>query len=422
MPALGVKMDNLISAITETAAGVMIAGDDEQALYQALKSSTPDIICDYYRQSEFANAMLPYCSRCDYYICLAASAFMARHRLDEAIKKIYLPLIHDEPATRVQVVATRAPAQAVDYIEAFVTANRADLDAYSTKMEAGEETDPWLLILSPSNDLAFFRYQEARGRLRALVAHRAASLVGHSADYRRVLAYCAVAWSPNDNFAVRKVLHYEHAPVAVVHQMIIQAIDQSAALVDVLSAEWDYITERTERVRSIAIDGNMSPDDRARALADIIAISDPTALAVELEEDPITDSQVSTSDEVEEVEAIETGGSIGAIELMTIVGSKGLSAQHVIVVGCDDVNLSYTSELAFFVALTRARHSLHLVASLQASGAKAADPFVFDLPDGACDYVSYTRSGGRRSLRDRAAFVEQLRRWTWGMSQGRSRN
>lgn len=99
--------DHLISAITEAAAGVMIAGDDEQALYQALKSSTPDIICDYYRQNEFANAMLPYCSRCDYYICLAASAFMARYRLDDAIKKIYLPLKHDESATRVQVVATR---------------------------------------------------------------------------------------------------------------------------------------------------------------------------------------------------------------------------------------------------------------------------------------------------------------------------
>jgi superfamily I DNA/RNA helicase len=53
---------------------------------------------------------------------------------------------------------------------------------------------------------------------------------------------------------------------------------------------------------------------------------------------------------------------------MTMAGSKGLSAHHVIVLGCDDVNMSYTTPLTFFVALTRARESLHLNEACRKAG------------------------------------------------------
>ena len=82
---------HLVAAVTKNATGLLIAGDDEQALYQALKGSHPEIIVAYYEDPGFAKAMLPYCSRCSYYICVAASTFIERHREEEGIAKSSSP-------------------------------------------------------------------------------------------------------------------------------------------------------------------------------------------------------------------------------------------------------------------------------------------------------------------------------------------
>jgi superfamily I DNA/RNA helicase len=44
-----------------------------------------------------------------------------------------------------------------------------------------------------------------------------------------------------------------------------------------------------------------------------------------------------------------------------MVGAKGLSAKHVIVLGCEANNMERTTPLEFYVALSRARETLHLV-------------------------------------------------------------
>lgn len=67
--------------------------------------------------------------------------------------------------------------------------------------------------------------------------------------------------------------------------------------------------------------------------------------------------------------------------MTTIVGAKGLSADPVIVLGCDGVNLEWISRSAFFVALTRARESLTLMACIGGGGAKMLHPFVCGLPE-----------------------------------------
>ncbi len=72
--------DRLVETVTAGATAVLLAGDDDQALYQQLKRSHPEIIKNYYEHAAFAKAMLPYCSRCGYYVCLAASAFIDQHR------------------------------------------------------------------------------------------------------------------------------------------------------------------------------------------------------------------------------------------------------------------------------------------------------------------------------------------------------
>ena len=113
-------------------------------------------------------------------------------------------------------------------------------------------------------------------------------------------------------------------------------------------------------------------------------------------------------DEDAELEEIEVR-SMSAIELMTIVGSKGLSADHVIIIGFDDVNMKWVTRNAFFVAMSRARRSLHLLTALGAGGAKEPHKFLTRLPDANLEFCKYTKAKGREKLRGRIKFGEYIK-------------
>ena len=99
------------------------------------------------------------------------------------------------------------------------------------------------------------------------------------------------------------------------------------------------------------------------------------------------------------------------VELLSIVGAKGLSAQHVIVLGCDNVNLGATTPLAFYVALTRARKSLHLIVAGQAGGAQAPHEYVLELPEDCCEYSVHKKSGADDRLDGREDFRQRFEIW-----------
>jgi superfamily I DNA/RNA helicase len=113
-------------------------------------------------------------------------------------------------------------------------------------------------------------------------------------------------------------------------------------------------------------------------------------------------------DEDAELEEIEVK-PMAAIDLMTIVGSKGLSADHVIIVGFDDVNMKWTTRNAFFVAMTRARRSLHLITALGAGGATDTNKFLTRLPDANLEFHKYTKSSGKQQFRARLAFAGYIK-------------
>ena len=92
-----------------------------------------------------------------------------------------------------------------------------------------------------------------------------------------------------------------------------------------------------------------------------------------------------------------------------MTGAKGLSADHVIVLGADATNLHGTSSEMFFVALTRARTSLHLVFSWGARAATEGEHPRSEMPpvlvDGLRLQLVQTAKPGLRvvSKRNRAA-------------------
>lgn len=405
--------EHLIRTITAKAKGVMLAGDDEQALYQQLKASHPEIIISYYDDPAVANAMLPYCSRCSYHVSLAASHFIAQHRAPEAIKKIYLPLVVDEAAPKVRIVGTAAPTSAVEYIEKFIEAHREEMEDYKAKMEAGTETDPYLLVLTPQKALTFLKTHKADEKLRTIVAEWADVRRGNGADYWRVAAYCGVAWDRLDNFALRKVLHQAGVSAPDVHKLLTEALDRGCALAELTSEPVPTALGTCGEVAGIVSDESLSVEDKAAALADLITVDDRARLAEDLEARPLSPLAADTTDEGDE--AIETAGRMAPVEILTLVGAKGLSAQHVIIIGCDDVNLKKVSPLTFFVGMTRTRRSLHLMVSMRSGGAKQAHAFLGELPPGHREVVEYTKSAPPKVLPSLAALSKRLS--TWGRAR-----
>jgi superfamily I DNA/RNA helicase len=402
--------DHLVRTLIHGAEGVLLAGDDEQALYQQLKGSSPDIIVGHYNDPSFAKAMLPFCSRCSYHICNAASAFMATHRTDEAIEKIYLPLVVDDSQNRVQVVAAAAPGSAVEYIRMFMDARANDYAAYLERREAGTDTDPFLLIISPSGGLTRKKNDSADGELQDLVAQYAARATSaRSKDYLLVATYVTAGWYDADNFAVRKLLHEAGMSASDVHALIAEAIESGSTLGVIVERHSDVLAT-AKQVASLVEDAEGDEDRVAAELATSLAFDNPQALADELRQHPMRQEGLR---EEEDTVAIESAAAIDAVALMPITGSKGLSAHHVIVLGCDDINMGNTSALAFFVALTRARESLHLITAAKASGAKEPHSYVLDLPEDCCDYLVFKKSGRVvESLANRQAFRGRFASWS----------
>lgn len=408
--------DHLIRILTETAQGVLIAGDDEQALYQELRLSMPDIIIEYYHNSEYANAMLPYCSRCSYYICLAASGFIGHPRTVGAIEKIYLPLKHDKAAEKVKLVAAPNPSSALAYIRQFLAGHSDELNEYITAMKEGKETDPFLLILTPKQVTKIYNSSDVSA-LNDIVKQFSDKAVPleRSEDYRRILAYCAVAQAPQDNFAVRKVFEYEELDRDLIHELVDRAMNNKKLLIDVLPKDKGCLPTLCNEVRDIVISNQLSASMKVRRIAAKINVLDRKRLVSEIELNPITESTIEAMDR--DVDATETASSVSPVELMTIFRSKGLSAQHVIIIGADNINMGRLSKSAFFVALTRARHSLHIITSLKSCGSREAHPYIQSLPQECCEYMSITRTKGAEALPDLAAWNTRLRTWQWGIRQ-----
>jgi superfamily I DNA/RNA helicase len=120
-----------------------------------------------------------------------------------------------------------------------------------------------------------------------------------------------------------------------------------------------------------------------------------------LEKDVIDKQRIEAiehqDEEEAELEEIQVK-QMSAVELMTIVGSKGLSADHVIIIGFDNVNMNWVTRNAFFVAKTRARRSLHLITALKAGGAARPHAFLDHLPNSHLEFSRYTKSNRERVL------------------------
>jgi hypothetical protein len=329
--------------------------------------------------------------------------------------------MEDKSAAKVQIVGTAAPTSAVHYIEKFIEEHEKDLKEHKAKMEAGEETDPFLLILTPIGEARFYKSGGVKDRLDRAIADWSVTTSHHSRDYWKLVDYCSAARNNADNLAVRKVLAHEKISAKDVHPFIAEALDRDCALIDLGNDVVSEALTKCAAILAIVRSENLGSLEKVTEIKKSISVADDERLAAELENSPISMGGLSEGDEGDE--ALETAGALSPVEMLTFVGAKGLSAKHVILIGCDDVNMGKVSSLAFFVALTRARETLHLITSLKAGGATEPHRFVNQLPDDYCEFLIYRKSSPSESLASGQVFRGKLSRITqaarWGAQRGK---
>jgi superfamily I DNA/RNA helicase len=390
----------------------LTVGDDDQVLYETLKSGKASLIRAIYADGSVVNAMLPFCGRCGYHITCAADHFIKQQLDEEAIEKIYLPISAPDQSQKVHVIACAAPTAAVDYIRKFIEDNRQEIEQRRKDLTEGKAKDAYLLILSPSGAVSFYRPNDAKDELFRLVSGYSTERKEYSEDYYKVLNYYSVAKYPKDNFTFRKVLHYEGQTSADVYPLLEACIPEWKPLSDLDVEVIKSLLKKVAVVRDI-IDSKASVNQKVKEIAELISIDDQTLLKRDLDKAAIDQARIDAiehqEDEDAELEEIEVR-QMSAVELMTIVGSKGLSAEHVIIIGFDEANMSWVTRSAFYVAMTRARKSLHLLTALKAGGANCPHDYLNYLPDANLEFAAYKKGERVRvSFGDRMAFRQYLR-------------
>jgi superfamily I DNA/RNA helicase len=407
-----ISEDALINQLANNPKGLLIVGDDEQVLYEKLKSGKPTLIRNLYRNNDYVNGMLPFCGRSSFHIVMSAGYFIQQNREMECISKIYLPIKTDDDRPKVQVIACATAPTAVDYIEKFITDNKKVIDERKIKLASGEEKDAFLLILTPAKEISF--YGKSKVQIRNIVSEYQTENRSFTEDYYKILSYYSLANNHQNNFTFRKVLYYESLTKTRVHELIEKALRNGQCFCDLDSDEVRTVLQKCNEIKRILEAEGQTIEQKLEDITQYVAIFDKKQLKEDIKRKSINTEEITKIEHQEEEEAeleeIEVR-KMGAVDLMTIVGSKGLSADHVIIIGFDDVNMSWITKNAFYVAMTRARKSLHILTALKSGGARQAHNFLEQLPDAHVEYFSYKKSDQTKNqMSGKREFNEYLNR------------
>lgn len=317
----------------------VVVGDDDQALYSVLRDATWDAIRELHGESEFETHELPFCMRCTEVIVEAVSDILeqayASNCLTGRIEKSfrYYPPMKGEDSARypkIGLIQTSVQSRKVNYFGRYIAQEIAGIPSEEIE-EAAEAGDPTVLVIGPRH------YTDS---IADFLRDQGFSVESRSAAKRRLEEEDGLRLLKNDpesNLGWRIIL--EHLPdQELAASLVRQTHESEEPLADILSH--DLREEVLQRASNF--------------------------------EDAVEDE---TSDE-------STDGP--TVKVVTFESSKGLSAQHVFLVGMHDGDLprdpSSIKDLEvcrLLVGLTRAKKKCSLLHTNRYAGTKSKNPSRF---------------------------------------------
>ncbi len=396
----------LIDAIANNAKHSLFVGDDDQVLYDTLRKSHKEYIRELYKSGEYNKAILPFCGRCSSNIVKASNFFLEKQSKqdNERVEKVFLPINPNDKAKKVKALTCYNIHSALAYLTQFLKDNELSIREVDEKLKNNQKVDPFLFVITPeikpsSNFIK--KFEKIREKIEEQ-QHVAPHLL--SFTYKLIMSYLELYDNPSNNLLFRKILHEHNVPEAF--EIVRSAFQESAA-----------VYKRSDEVISDII-------DRSRQIHEIfedIGLDNPEGLSEKYSElDFIKKYMLEKKENKDRLEIeilsykfseqLKSSSSLNAIELLTYQGCKGLSAEHVIILGFDDVNMSNVTPNSFYVAMTRAKQSLCLLTTRLIRGARVPNQFLDDLPSDI-EFSIFTKKEGEVKYENKSKFDAKIKVW-----------
>ena len=307
---------------------IIIAGDDDQALYR-FKSASSDFIRRLYHDEHFKNLFLPFCRRCTSVLVGAANGFISSAKekglLDGRIEKEFKcywtdNFFNSRKYPKIFLGKCSADSVVSKYIKEKILSTVKE-----ENIQPSEKDEPEFLIVGPPRIPHYL--QEVND---SLVKDKMIDKNIFNIEFKKELqrlsideGYEFIKKDSNSNLGWRIVMYKDRIDTSLEKDKeIISKSLNGKSIIDLLPER--YINRHREKVKNISLMETESPEDSL-------------------------DRKIK-------------------IKLTTYLGAKGLSANHVFVLGLengifpkDPNNISDDEACQFIVLLTRARKSLSIL-------------------------------------------------------------
>lgn len=336
----------------------LVAGDDDQALY-AFKQASPEFLRSIAADEAWERFELPFCSRCPPALVEATQrivkAAQRNGRLTNRLDKrfvCFLPAKRDEAEKYPTITHARCTVQRKNapYMSRYV-ADEIGKIAVADIEASRRAGNPTVLVIGANPFLGQIGEHLVQTFPNVEIRQRG------STDLEILDGYLRLLQDEASRLGWRIVMSADDPP-GDTHELLARCIPEDRELRDELATE--YIERHlriVDSIRTLKEEGNLSAPEQVE-LEGAVGVT-PDELLIELgvvEAEP--------QDDLKEDEDLESPSII----CTTLVGAKGLQAEHVFVVGISETHLPRIPQrptdgevCQFLVALTRAKKSCTIV-------------------------------------------------------------
>jgi superfamily I DNA/RNA helicase len=339
---------------------VLVVGDDDQALYSDLRYASPQFIRDLARGEEYERFELPYCTRCTEVVVAAVNDVikmaMENGCLDGRISKpfkCYLPEKQTDSEANPRLVHVDCSTANMPYAGQYIAQQIARIPEVDIAVSRAEGY-PTALVIGPNPFL---------GRAYAVVREHypgARMKTRERFSVKLLDGYGRIAVDEQSRLGWRIVAHCTPPPAW--RKALGEALESDVDLVARLPQ--NYVEEHLRLARLVGLlikEGFLSPEDEQAVCAAVDRPIEEVRAHLALESiDRGVDAENTGTDESDQ--------DSPDIFFTSLVGAKGLSAEHVFIVGLNNGHLpsrvtaiSDDEVCAFLVGLSRTRKRCHLI-------------------------------------------------------------